>query len=215
MRPFHKHLMERNQELLDRMFQHPLIAGLRRGDLSEECEHRFAEQGYFFIRDYEKFLGALCANAPEPSRPCMTHLLLDLHQTVELFQEYTAEKLVLSRKLRMNRSTRSLTSFLHTTVQYRSFEEALAAWFAFYVVLSETLRSIPEPAKSPGTTKGRLPGSFLDEGFPDRLESLRRCVDITATNATPVAREKMEEAFRIAVHYVLRSNEAILQGSGF
>jgi thiaminase len=164
------------------------------------------------VWEYERFITTLAARAPKEVRRGLLEYVLNAYGETELYRE-DRNVPVPSEGHRMSFATHSLASFLHSTVQARSFGEALCACYAVGICWMETRSLLANASTHPSPLWPALTEIWKREDFAPRIQVIKGSIDRFAETASDDSRERMVESFGACVHYMLRFWDGIMEES--
>jgi len=213
MRTFHVQLIEENGDLLDRVRNHPLVARTASGKLAEGTFSWWTAQDFQMDRKFEQFLSRLAARAPRPMQRPMLETLLAIDGHVTTLLTLASEKGWDLPEQPMGFDYLASTDHLLATVSVRSFEEALAAFYAACLAQFEFWNQIRETHVKPNPWQ-----SFIDlrsyPAFRQWVDLLASYVDSVVQTVSPDTHQRMRDTFPITIHYELCAWDSVLEGSG-
>ncbi len=203
MAPFRESMIQEASDLITQVRSHPFLLKTADGSIPDPVFRRFATQNYLRIREFERFLAALSARAPEGVRDRLGKALLQNHADIELYEELSAKLDVNLAKAQMTYACHAYICFLHANANMRSFEEAISGLYGTDYALHEGWM----PIKAAQTSKNPW-HEFIDlwggEGIARWVQSLAAIIDAIDLECTPKSRTAMAESFRIALLHRLR-----------
>jgi thiaminase/transcriptional activator TenA len=209
MGTFHETLIRDNEQLLEKVWDHPHVGRLTSGTLPKEELLRWLSQTYLYVRSYEQAISQLVVRAPDTLRLPLLNSLRNIHDGIESFQEYAASAVSNLMQTKMSFACHAATHFLLACVHAHSFEEAIVACFgADYAFI----RAWPRMEEERGNTGAGhdIVGLFNRQALQAWLDDLAGYIDRTAESASSEQRRLMGEMFPIPIHYMIRYWDSFL-----
>ena len=213
MPAFHEILIKENDDLLDRARSHPFMSRVFSGAIPDEMLQEWIQQEFLLVQDWQRFITSVAARAPGIVRNSVFESVINFRGEIEVFEEFAIDKGAEKAPSEVNLARHSLASFLLATVEYRSFEEALAACLGINLAHTEAVTAAMQSTVKASAWWGGYAETNHHESFGRFVDSLIKSVNKVAEAASAESRQQMTEIFHLSVRYMLAYWDSFIKES--